>query len=134
VGTLLVIDDDPLVRGAFQEAYRRTDHTVRTAATGSEGLSLVAEQRPDVIVTDLGLPDMKGLEVFRRVQQIDPRIPVIILTGTGSSETAIEAMRFGAFDYQVKPFDLPRMRGLIARAFKTSRLARVPVGCANNLW
>src|SRR6185437_3538631 len=72
------------------------------------------------------LPDMSGLETFERIHQLDPRIPVIFITGHGTTATAIEAMRLGAYEYLLKPLELDQLSDLVERAFEISRLMRVP--------
>src|SRR5207342_3006141 len=79
-----------------------------------------------VILLDLQLPDCSGLELFARIRALDPRRPVIFITAHGTTETAIEAMKQGAFDYLVKPVDLDRLSQILARAFEAARLMRVP--------
>ncbi len=124
--TLLVVDDEKSVCFSFRHAFEDDDVRVLTAYTGAEGLSLVEEHGPDVVVLDLQLPDRSGLEVFREIKCRDAKRPVIFLTAHGTTETAIEAMKQGAFDYLVKPVALDRLSQLLARAFETARLMRVP--------
>ncbi len=124
--TLLVIDDDTSILHAFRKAFRDPPLTVLTASTAAEGLDLVARQPPDVVILDLSLPDQPGLQTFRTIQQHDARLPVIFITGHGTTDTAIEAMKLGAFDYLLKPLELPVLRELIGRALEISRLAHVP--------
>src|SRR4029079_6873563 len=90
------------------------------------GEALVSRDRPDVVVLDINLPDASGLEAFRRIREIDPRTPVIFITGHGTMATAIEAMRLGAYEYLVKPLELDQLTDLIDRAFAISRLMRIP--------
>jgi two-component system nitrogen regulation response regulator GlnG len=124
--TLLVIDDEESVRYSFRRVLESEDVRVLTAATGAEGLEQVRTDGPDVVVLDLQLPDRSGLEVFREIQSDDPKRPVIFVTAHGTTETAIEAMKGGAFDYLVKPVDLERLSQLLERAFAAARLMRVP--------
>jgi two-component system nitrogen regulation response regulator GlnG len=124
--TLLVIDDEESVRYSFRRVFESDDIQVLTAATASEGLDLVRDQGPDVVVLDLQLPDRSGLEVFEQIHADDPKRPVLFITAHGTTETAIEAMKGGAFDYLVKPVDLDRLSKLIERAFEAARLMRVP--------
>src|SRR5215831_17055264 len=124
--TLLVIDDEESVRYSFRRAFEGEDVQVVTAGTAAEGLEQVHKQGPDVVVLDLQLPDRSGLEVFREIQAKDSKRPVIFITAHGTTETAIEAMKGGAFDYLVKPVDLERLSQLIERAFEAARLMRVP--------
>jgi two-component system nitrogen regulation response regulator GlnG len=126
MSVLLVIDDEASILHAFGRAFRAPDVTLLTAPTAAEGLELVARQRPDVIILDINLPDLSGLETFRRIRQRDARIPVIFITGHGTTDTAIEAMKLGAFDYLLKPLELAPLRELVGRAFEISRLMHVP--------
>src|SRR4051812_28645749 len=125
---ILVIDDEASILHAFRRAFDDPDDPLLTAANAEEGLSLVSAEQPDVVVLDLNLPDASGLDVFRRIRAIDARIPVIFITGHGTTETAIEAMKQGAFDYLLKPLELPQVRDLIERAAEISRLGRGPAG------
>ena len=124
--TLLVVDDEQSVCYSFRRVFEEGDVRVLTAATAAEGLALVREHRPDVIVLDLQLPDRSGLEVFEEIHAIDPKRPVIFVTAHGTTETAIDAMKGGAFDYLVKPVDLDRLSGILDRAFEAARLMHVP--------
>ncbi len=124
--TLLVVDDEPSILHFFRRAFPEPEVTLLTAATASEGLQQVTARRPDVVILDINLPDASGLETFRRVREIDPRTPVIFITGHGTTATAIEAMRLGAYDYLLKPLELDQLTDLVGRAFEISRLMRVP--------
>src|SRR5205085_10811984 len=110
---------------AFRRAFNDPDDVLLTSSDAAEGLEAVARSRPDVVVLDLNLPDMSGLDVFHRIRGIDARIPVIFITGQGTTETAIEAMKLGAFDYLVKPIELAKLEELVRRAASMSRLMRV---------
>jgi two-component system nitrogen regulation response regulator GlnG len=123
---LLVIDDEASVCYSFRRIFATEGVTVLTAGTGREGLRMVRQHHPDVVVLDLQLPDGSGLDVFRDIQALDPRRPVIFVTAHGTTDTAIEAMKGGAFDYLVKPVDLERMSQLLARAFDAARLMNEP--------
>ena len=123
---LLVVDDDPLTLDCFRLLFPRGKATIITAASASEGLALFIAESPDVVVLDVRLPDLSGLEAFRQFHEVDARVPVILMTGYGTAETAIEAMRMGAHDYVIKPLDADALRSLIHRAFEIGRLMRVP--------
>src|SRR4051794_37664883 len=97
---LLLIDDDPsLIPEQVRQAFPRPGHRVVVAGTGAEGLKHVCADPPDIILLDLRLPDQSGLEVYQAVRQLDARIPVIFVTMAKTADTAIEAMKQGAYDY-----------------------------------
>jgi two-component system nitrogen regulation response regulator GlnG len=124
--TLLVIDDEESVRYSFRRVFESDRVRVVSARTAEEGLGQLVSENPDVVVLDLQLPDRSGLELFREIHARDPKRPVIFITAHGTTETAIEAMKLGAFDYLVKPVDLERLSQLLDRAFEAARLMRVP--------
>jgi two-component system nitrogen regulation response regulator GlnG len=101
--TLLLIDDEPVIQHAFRKAFHQPDYETLTARTAAEGLALLASRKPDVVVLDVNLPDSTGLQTFDRIKQIDARIPVLLITGRGTTELTIQAMKRGAFDYLPKP-------------------------------
>jgi two-component system nitrogen regulation response regulator GlnG len=122
--TLLIVDDEPGILQAFRRAYRTAD--VFTAETAAEGLALAAVHRPDAIILDIQLPDMSGLDALGRLRALDARCPVIFITGKSTTDTAIEAMKLGAYEYLLKPLELSQLRQVVERAFAISRLMRVP--------
>src|SRR5437016_8163690 len=127
MATLLLIDDDPdLLRARVSHVFPAPAHRVEIAQTGAEGLERAAAACPDVILLDLRLPDQSGLDILRQLRQIDARIPVIMVTVARSSDSAIEAMRHGAYDYLLKPIDLQKLDRVISEALKVSRLMREP--------
>jgi two-component system nitrogen regulation response regulator GlnG len=123
---LLVVDDEPSILYFFRQAFAGPDVTLLTASTAEEGVEVVTRERPDVVILDINLPDGSGLDTFRRVHEIDPKVPVLFITGHGTMATAIEAMRLGAFEYLLKPLELEQLTELVERAFAISRLMRVP--------
>ncbi|HEY8505616.1 MAG TPA: sigma-54 dependent transcriptional regulator [Gemmataceae bacterium] len=124
---LLVVDDEPSILHFFRRAFPGPEVTLRTASSAAEALDQVARERPDVIILDVNLPDASGLETFRRLHEADPKTPVIFITGHGTTATAIEAMRLGAYEYLLKPLELDSLTDLVERAFAISRLMREPV-------
>jgi two-component system nitrogen regulation response regulator GlnG len=124
--TLLVVDDEPSILHFFRRAFPGPEVTLLTASTAAEGLELVERQRPDVAVLDIALGDHSGLELFQQIRDIDAKLPVIFITGHGTTATAIEAMRLGAFEYLLKPLELDELTDIVERAFEISRLMRVP--------
>lgn len=125
--TILVIDDDRATRHLVREAFRDAGLLVETANNASDGLEMTAERRPDLVLLDVMLPDISGIEVFQNIKRIDPRLPVIFITAGGTSDTAIEAMKSGAYDYLLKPLDMQRVRELVLQALEMRRLMHVPV-------
>lgn len=124
---LLVVDDEPSVLQLFRSAFEKQGIEVLTAANAREGLKIAREHKPDVGLFDLMLPDWSGLDLLKEVQRVDPRLPVIFITAGGTSATAIDAMKLGAFDYLNKPLDLRQVRELVDRAFEVRRLMNQPV-------
>jgi DNA-binding NtrC family response regulator len=130
---LLLIDDDPeLVPELVRHCFPAPEWHVEVAASGSVGLEHVRRHPPDVVLLDLRLPDQSGLDVFEQLRKIDARIPVIFVTMAKTADTAIEAMKRGAFDYLTKPLDLRRLRHVVAEAAEVARL-RSPVSLANEV-
>jgi two-component system nitrogen regulation response regulator GlnG len=124
--SLLVVDDEPSILLAFRRAYRDRELEVLTAETAASGLALANAHRPDVVILDVQLPDMTGLEALHQLRKIDARCPVIFITGKSTTDTAIEAMKLGAFEYLLKPLELPQLRQIIDRALAISRMMHVP--------
>ncbi|HVW00583.1 MAG TPA: sigma-54 dependent transcriptional regulator [Planctomycetaceae bacterium] len=130
--SLLVIDDDRTVLHLISQAFRDTDVNVQTAGSANEGLTAIKQNPPDAVLLDVVLPHTSGLETFQRIHAIDSRLPVIFITAGGDSDTAIEAMKLGAYDYVLKPLDLPRVRELVRQALEMRRMTSVPVGVNSN--
>jgi two-component system nitrogen regulation response regulator GlnG len=123
---LLVVDDEPNLVYSIEKWFRSDTLEVLTARSGREGVELVQRVRPDTVILDVRLADMSGLEVFDQIRQIDPRLPVIIITAYGSTETAIEATKRGALEYLLKPLDFHQLREVVGRALELSRFRHVP--------
>ena len=129
--TLLIVDDEPSILHAFRRAFPAPDFEVRTASTASEAIEALERRPADVVVLDIHLPDAKGLSAYERVRSLDARTPVILITGHGTTDLAIEAIKHGAYDYLLKPLELPALRTLITRACASSRLMHVPAVMAD---
>ncbi len=127
MNTVLIIDDDDQLRISFQRLLNEEGYQVRTAASGEAGIRMVSEALPDLVVLDVRLPGINGLETFRQIHMIEQKLPVIIMTAYGTTETAIEATKMGAFDYVIKPFDIPQMLSTIGQALEAGRFMRSPV-------
>ena len=125
---ILVIDDDRSVRHLVTSGLNgHQDFEIFAAADGSSGLRLMQEVQPHVALLDIFLPEYNGLELFRKIKALDSKLPVIFITGDTSSETAIEAMRAGAFDYLPKPLNIEQLRSLTTSAAEARRLMDEPV-------
>jgi two-component system nitrogen regulation response regulator GlnG len=124
--TLLLVDDEPAIQHAFQRAFRGTELALKSATTAAEAVEVVTRERPDVVVLDVRLPDATGLETYHRLRQVDARVPVILITGHGTTELAIEAMKAGAYEYLLKPLELTELRAVVDRAVQSSCLMRTP--------
>ena len=120
--TLLFVDDDAAFRTVLAGELRRLKFDVTAVGTGEEALAAAAERQPQIVLLDLQLPDMSGLDVLKRLHERSPGSEVIMLTGHGSIDTAIDAIRAGAFDYVAKPCPLDEMEMRIQRALERQSL------------
>ena len=116
MSTILIIDDDEQLRKSFNKLLVEEGYTVETAPSGETGLDIVHNKALDLVILDMRLPGMGGFETFQAIHEIERKLPVIIMTAYGTTETAIEATKIGAFDYILKPFDVPEMLGVIDKA------------------
>lgn len=117
--TILVIDDDTEVRYSLNRVLSSQHYRVQEAASGEEGVAAVKKQAPDVVLLDNRMTGMTGLETLQHIRSASPRQLVIFMTAYGTAQTAIEAMKFGAYDYVVKPFDPPKLIALVESALRT---------------
>jgi len=124
MSALLLIEDSEEIHALIRSAVVTADLTVHSANSAAQGLALFKAAQPDVVVLDVGLPDDTGLNVFRQIHELDARVPVIFLTGGSTTETAIEAMSLGAYEYVLKPFEPQALNRLLDSACDASRLAR----------
>ncbi len=124
--TLLIVDDEPNLLYSLQAGLESEELTVATAKTARQGLGLIPKITPDAVIVDVRLPDMSGLELFEKIKALDPRLPVIVITAFAATETAIEAMKRGAFEYMLKPVDLHHLREVVERALALRRMQSVP--------
>src|SRR5262245_20756801 len=124
--TVLAIDDDRTVLHLIDKAFAKTPISVLSTSSVDEGFELI-KKNPDVVLLDIRMPAVSGLELARRIQAWDAKLPVIFVTACDNSETSIEAMKLGAYDYLLKPIDLPKLRDSVDRALKIRRMMHVPV-------
>ncbi|HWP23236.1 MAG TPA: sigma-54 dependent transcriptional regulator [Candidatus Binatia bacterium] len=119
--TVLVVDDEKVLAGAMGDYLGRHGYTVGVKYSGEEALATIDQEPPDIVVLDYRLPRMDGLEVLRRIKEMRPEVEVIMLTAHGSVESAVEAMKGGAFDYLSKPLDLEELRLVVTKALHSVR-------------
>ncbi len=124
--TILIVDDEKSIRYSLKRMMEGK-YSILTAQNGKEALEQVKEGSPDLIIMDIKMPGRNGIDVLREIKSIDPKSLVIIMTAYGTTETAIEAMKYGAFDYILKPFPIPQMKGLVEKALSLRRMMKQEV-------
>jgi DNA-binding NtrC family response regulator len=123
---LLLIDDEPHIHFSVGQVFADLPIRVLSAERADVAIRLVQEERPEVALLDIRLGLSSGLELFQKLRSLDPKLLIIFITGHGTADTAIEAMKLGAFEYLVKPLDFLRLREVVNQALEISRLMRVP--------
>ena len=118
---LLLIDDEADVQYSFRRIFDSPEIELVTASSGEEGLRIIPKAKPNLVIMDVRMGGMNGLETLRRLRQIDAKLPVIMMTAYGTTQTAIEAMKLGAYDYLLKPFDVPKLKDIVFSALKAAR-------------
>jgi len=121
---ILVVDDEHLIRWSLEQNLKKQGYEVLTAGSGEDALRIIREDPPELVLLDIQLPGISGLEVLEKIKDIDEDIIVIMVTAHGGLETAVTAMRIGAYDYLNKPFNLDEMAIVIRKALETSDLRR----------
>ena len=116
--TILVADDDASIRSLLKQLLADEGFAVLEAATGSEVVEKVKDSVPDLVIMDIRMPELDGIEALSRVKTINPRTAVLIMTAFGSSNMAIRAMELGAFDYITKPFELDKISHTVKRVLE----------------
>ena len=123
-GKILVVDDEPTEREGLARLVGQWGYEVETASSGEEALNLIETQHPAVVLTDLVLPEMDGLTLLQKLKETGRPPIVLLVTGHGTVETAVEAMRHGAFDYLTKPVDATRLQVLLEKSIEQESLSR----------
>ncbi len=121
---VLLIDDEESIRKVLGFMLEEAGYQVETADSGSGGIEAAGRIKPDIVLTDIKMPDGDGISVLRAVRKLDPDIPVILLTAFGSVETAVEAMKMGAADYLTKPISRDELKITVEKALKLSNLEK----------
>ncbi len=124
--TILIVDDDKSIRYSLKRMMEEK-YSILTAQNGNEALDRVKEGSPDLIIMDIKMPGRNGIDVLKEIKLIDPKSLVIIMTAYGTTETAIEAMKYGAYDYILKPFPIPQMKRLVEKALALRKLIKEEV-------
>jgi two-component system response regulator AtoC len=119
---ILVVDDDEVMRQTLSDVLRKRGYAVSTAETGGQTISSIKEQLFDLILLDIRLPDMDGLDVLKRIKEIESDLMVIVMTAYSDVQTAVMAIKSGAYDYIDKPFELEELKILIKKALETQSL------------
>lgn len=120
---ILIVDDEEIVRYSFKKLFREPGFEISEAANGLDALSAIKKDSPDLVLMDIEMPGLNGLEAIQRIKAMDPQLPVIIMTAFGTSERVIAAMKYGAFEYLEKPFDVARLKAVISDAIETRRIS-----------
>ena len=119
---VLIVDDEPNLRKILSAQLTRDGYDVLTAEDGEQGLALLAEHHIDLVITDLKMPKVDGMTLLKRALVDEPELPVVLITAHGTIDTAVEALKSGAFDFVTKPFDKDEVRQIVAKALKTREL------------
>jgi nitrogen regulation protein NR(I) len=124
---ILLIEDDASIVGGLKKELQVEGYEVAVAERGDKGLAQAKEQPFDVVITDLKMPGLSGLELVEQLHASKPKLPIILMTAFGTTETAIEATKLGAYDYLLKPFDMAELLDLVAKSVACNRLMSEPV-------
>src|SRR6185503_9625532 len=117
---LLLVDDEADVQYSFRRIFDSPDIEVSTASSGEEALRAVPKFKPDLVLMDIRMGGMNGLETLRRIREMDSKLLVILMTAYGTTQMAIEAMKLGAYDYLLKPFDVLKLKEIVGNALKAA--------------
>jgi two-component system, NtrC family, response regulator PilR len=123
-GHLLVVDDDLSVRQFLSIMLERSGHQVRAAASGMDAFQLLERHEFDLVITDMKMPQISGMDVLKRVKQVAPHTEVVMITAYATTDSAVEAMKRGAFDYVIKPFKIDELQLIVAKALSRRRLTQ----------
>ena len=119
---VLIVDDEPNLRKILSAQLSRDGYEVMTAEDGEQGLALLKDHHIDLVITDLKMPKVDGMTLLKRALELEPELPVILITAHGTIDTAVDALKSGAFDFVTKPFDKDEVRQIVAKALRTREL------------
>ncbi len=120
-GRVLLVDDQPELRRLFQRTLTRAGHEVAVAENGRKAVELVAKNSFDVVISDVRMPDMGGIELLQALHSEDPDLPVLLVSGSPDLQTALKAVEYGAFEYLTKPVSLEKLGASAVRAIEQRR-------------
>jgi len=120
--TILIVDDTQLIAESLRKALSREGYDILTAATGKDALLSYEENGPDLILLDVKLPDIDGIQVLQKIRQVDVKTPIIVMTAYSGIKGAVEAMKSGAYDYVAKPFDIDELKIIVARCLASRKV------------
>src|ERR1035437_9401013 len=121
---VLVVDDEPHMRRILEIMLRKSGHLVYAAGNGREALDILRDNPVDLVITDMRMPEMDGIELLTRLREDGAEVPVIVITAHGSVESAVDAMKRGASDYILRPFDIDALEVAIARVLNDAEVVR----------
>src|SRR2546428_13737548 len=124
MANILIVDDELSMRQFLTHLFQRDGHSIRTAENGRQAMELLKEQPADVVISDVKMPDMGGIELLRAARELQPNIEIIMMTAFANEGTAHEAFLLGAFDFVHKPFDNDLLREKVARALQKISIVR----------
>ena len=124
MAAILLIDDEKSIRNVLKDILQHEGYRIEEAADGEQGLQKLAAQPFDLVLCDIKMPKMDGLEVLQQIMQLQPDVPVIMISGHGTIETAVDAVKKGAFDFIAKPPDLNRLLITIRNALDKNTLVK----------
>ncbi|NRA32475.1 MAG: sigma-54-dependent Fis family transcriptional regulator [Polyangiaceae bacterium] len=122
---LLVVDDEPNLRRVLSAQLTRDGYDVHTAEDGEQGLQMLADHHFDLVISDLKMPKVDGMQLLREASVLEPQLPVVIITAHGTVDNAVEALKTGAFDYITKPFDQDEVRMVVRKALRVGDLSQI---------
>ena len=120
---ILIVDDEESVRYSFRKLFREPGCEIIEASNGLEAISVIKKDLPDLVLMDIEMPGLNGLEAIQKVKALHPQLPVIIITAFGTTERVIAAMKYGAYEYLEKPFDVGRLKEVVSEALEMKRLS-----------
>lgn len=118
---LLIVDDEKSVRYSFRKLFSSANYDIFEAGNAAQALDVFMAEKPDLVIVDIEMPGKSGLELLKEIKDIAPFIPVIIITAYGSGDRVIKAMKYGAYEYIEKPFEIPKLISLVEEALKTTQ-------------